>query len=149
MPLKKLPHKRLQDLIGVHLSPKEWPPTQMVIDELSAVMKRGYLTKAELVKVCRWKSARAIRQIRRNHPDTIRRITGAAFATRSEQKKLLLLRQLYGVSVPMASAILTLTNPGRYGVIDIPAYGSSCTKWAVCKRMLAASDSISDSGIGT
>lgn len=119
MPLKKLPHKRLQDLIGVHLSPKEWPPTQMVIDELSAVMKRGYLTKAELVKVCRWKSARAIRQIRRNHPDTIRRITGAAFATRSEQKKLLLLRQLYGVSVPMASAILTLTNPGRYGVIDI------------------------------
>jgi len=119
MPLKKLPYKRLQHLIGIHLSTKEWSPTQRVIDELSRSRKRGYLTKPELVKVCRWKSPRAIKHIRRNRADTIKNITRAAFATRSEQEKLSQLTSLYGVSVPMASSILMLTNPTRYGVIDI------------------------------
>lgn len=119
MALKKLPYKRLQHLVGVHLSTKEWASTQKVMNELAGAKKRGYLTKAELVKVCRWKSARAIKQIRRNHSDTIKKITKTAFATRSEQTKLSLLTDLYGVSVPMASAVLMLTNPKRYGVIDI------------------------------
>ena len=39
--------------------------------------------------------------------------------TRSEKRKLELLINLNGVSIPMASAILMLTNPQRYGVIDI------------------------------
>ena len=80
---------------------------------------RGYLTKPQLVAVCRWKSPRAIKHIRRNREKTTRRITRAAFGTRSERKKLDFLTRLNGVSVPMASAILMLTNPRRYGVIDI------------------------------
>ncbi|TSA20836.1 hypothetical protein D4R75_07090 [bacterium] len=91
----------------------------MLIKELSAARKRGYLTKPDLIKVCKWKSARAIKHIRRNRVDSIRKVTRAAFRTRSEQKKLSLLTSLYGVSIPMASAILMLTNPSRYGVIDI------------------------------
>jgi hypothetical protein len=119
MALRKLPYKRLQHLIGVHLSTKEWSPTQKVIDELSISKKRGYLTKPELIKVCRWKSPRAIKHIKRNRVETIKKVTKAAFATRSEQKKLSFLTSLSGVSVPMASSILMLTNPKRYGVIDI------------------------------
>jgi hypothetical protein len=119
MALKNLPYKRLQHLIGVHLSTKESASTQQAIDELSHSKLRGYLTKAELVKVCRWKSARAIRQIQRNRAERIKKVTGEAFATRSERKKLTLLTSLHGVSVPMASAILMLTRPTRYGVIDI------------------------------
>jgi hypothetical protein len=119
MALKRLPYKRLQHLIGLHLSTKEYYGTQKVIDELSVARKRGCLTKPELVKVCRWKSPRAIKHIRRNRATTIRKVTRAAFATRSEQTKLSLLTSLYGVSVPMASSILMLTNPTRYGVIDI------------------------------
>jgi len=119
MALEKLPFKRLQHLIGLHLSTIEDPGTQRVIHELAASKKRGYLTKPDLVKVCRWKSPRALRHIRRNRAATIERITQAAFATRSEQKRLALLMSLHGVSVPMASSILTLTNPARYGVIDI------------------------------
>jgi hypothetical protein len=119
MALKKLPYKRLQHLIGLHLSTKEYSATQKVINELSVARERGYLTKPELVKVCRWKSPRAIKHIQRNRADTIKKTTKAAFATRSEQKKLSLLTTLYGVSVPMASSILMLTNPARYGVIDI------------------------------
>ncbi|MGA9117787.1 MAG: hypothetical protein WB699_00345 [Bacteroidota bacterium] len=119
MALKKLPFKRLQHLIGLHLSTKELAPTQRVIDELAISKKRGYLTKPELIEVCRWKSARAINHIKRNRADTIQRVTKAAFRTRSERKKLSFLTSLHGVSVPMASSILMLTNPARYGVIDI------------------------------
>lgn len=119
MPLKKLPYKRLQHLIGLHLSTREWPSTQKVIDELSPAKRRGFLTTPELVKVCHWKSPRVIKHIRRNRAITIKNITRAAFTTRSEQKKLALLTSLYGVSVPMASSILMLTSPARYGVIDI------------------------------
>jgi hypothetical protein len=109
----------LQHLIGLHLSTAEDPSTAVLIKELSAVRKGGYLTRPELIKVCKWKSARAIKHIRRNRAITVRKVTNAAFATRSEQKKISLLTSLYGVSIPMASAILMLTNPSRYGVIDI------------------------------
>jgi hypothetical protein len=119
MALTRLPYKRLQHLVGLHLSTVEHPSTALLIKELSAVRKRGYLTRSELVKVCQWKSARAIKHIRRNRAATVRNVTGAAFAARSERKKISLLTTLYGVSIPMASAILTLTNPSRYGVIDI------------------------------
>ena len=122
MPLNKLPYKRLQHLIGLHLSTKEYPATQKVIDELSIVSERGYLTKVDLVKVCRWKSPRAIKHIQRNCAAKVKKVTKAVFATRSEKKKLELLTGLYGVSVPMASSILMLTNPQRYGVIDIRAW---------------------------
>ena len=119
MALTRLPYKRLQHLLGLHLSTTEHPPTDMLIKELSATRKRGYLTKPDLIKVCKWKSARAIKHIRRNRADSIRKVTRAAFRTRSEKKKLTLLTSLYGVGIPMASAILMLTNPSRYGVIDI------------------------------
>lgn len=119
MALKKLPYKRLQRLIGTHLSTGEDPSTQKVIDDLSASKKRGYFTKPDLVKVCRWKSPRAIHHIQRNRAGAIRKMTALAFATRSEQKKLSLLMSLHGVGVPMASSILMLTNPTRYGVLDI------------------------------
>ena len=119
MALARLPYTRLQELIGLHLSTAEDPATRILIDELSPARKRGYLMRSELVEVCRWKSARAIRHIRRNRPDSVKTVTAAAFKTRNEEKRLSLLMSLHGVSVPMASAILTLTNPSRYGVIDI------------------------------
>ena len=46
-------------------------------------------------------------------------LTGKALSTRSEQKRIEHLTELRGVSLPMASAILTLVDPKRYGVIDI------------------------------
>src|SRR6185436_12784195 len=43
-------------------------------------------------------------------------------ATRSERDRMELLTRLKGVGVPMASAILTLLDPRRYGVLDIRAW---------------------------
>lgn len=93
--------------------------TRDVMKLLSGVRKRGFLTKPELIIVCRWKSPRAIRHIRRNTPRRVGRITREVFATRSEEQRITLLTGLHGVGLPMASAILTLTHPSRYGVLDI------------------------------
>ena len=49
----------------------------------------------------------------------MRRATGLALVSRSEERRLTALLRLKGVSVPMASATLTMLSPTRYGVIDI------------------------------
>jgi hypothetical protein len=119
MALLRPPHDRIESLIREHLSIEEDEPTTRLIKELDAARERRYLTRAELEAVCYWKSPRAIRHVRDNTPREVRAATRAALATRSEQRRLGALTQLRGVSVPMASAVLTLLDPRRYGVIDI------------------------------
>ncbi len=108
----------LERLVREHLSIED-PATTLLMQELRLAKRRGHLTAAELQKVCRWKSARAIRHIRANTPHRIRTATSAALATRSERRRVEALVELQGVSLPMASALLTLVEPRRYGVIDI------------------------------
>ena len=119
MALKKLPFRNVSELLKQHLSTKEDVKTAALISELRPVRARGYLTRQELEKVCRWKSARAIHLTKHNSAARVRTATQIALATRSERRKLETLTTLDGVSVPMASAILTLLDPRRYGVIDI------------------------------
>ena len=119
MPLKRLPFRNVSVLLKHHLSRQEDDKTAALIRELRQARMRGYLTREELKKVCRWKSARAVRLIKRNSVARVRTATRLALATRSERRRLESLRTLDGVSVPMASAILMLLNPRRYGVIDI------------------------------
>lgn len=106
-------------LLKQHLSTKEDVKTAALISELRPVRARGYLTRQELEKVCHWKSARAIHLIKRNSDVRVRTATRLALATRSERRRLEALRTLHGAPVPMASAILMLLDPRRYGVIDI------------------------------
>lgn len=119
MGLRTLPYSTLEPLIGKHLSSQEEEATTELIHRLRAAKKRGYVTAAELAAVCYWKSPRAIQYIRSNPPARIRGATRSALATRSEQRRLECLMELNGVSVPMASALLMLLDPKRYGVIDI------------------------------
>jgi hypothetical protein len=119
MALRKLPYSRLEPLIHKHLSIEEEESAADLIRRLRAARKRGYVTRAELEAVCYWKAPRAIQHIRSNSPARVRATTRSALATRSERRRLEALRQLKGVSVPMASARLMLLNPKRYGVIDI------------------------------
>jgi hypothetical protein len=119
MSLKKVPYATLEPLIRRHLSTDEEESTAALIHRLEPARGRGHLTRTELLAVCNWKSPRAIRHIRANNPEQVRRATKRALGTRSERRRLQALLSLKGVSVPMASAILTLLYPRRYGVIDI------------------------------
>lgn len=119
MALKRRQYGSLSSLVRRHLSAQEDERTSLLSRKLRAARLRGYLTKGELEAVCRWKSARAIHRIRVNKKHHIKVATGVALAARSEPIRLRALLQLKGVSVPMASAVLMLLYPSRYGVIDI------------------------------
>jgi hypothetical protein len=72
--------------------------------------------------MCRWKSPRARRLWEANSAARIRAVSRAVLATLDEQRRMTLLTTLAGVGVPMGSAILTLLDPRRYGVLDIRAW---------------------------
>jgi len=119
MPLRRIPYKRLEPLVRNYLSTREESEATGLIRQLRTARLRGYVMPEELEAVCYWKSPRAIRHIRANGAGRVRSATGAALRSRSERKRLEALTSLRGVSVPMASALLTLLDPKRYGVIDI------------------------------
>jgi hypothetical protein len=72
--------------------------------------------------MCRWKSPRPLKYYSLNSDDRIRTVSGEVLATQSEERRTELLTNLKGVSIPVASAILMLTDPTNYGVIDVRAW---------------------------
>jgi hypothetical protein len=119
MALRRVPLRSLESLVRDHLDTAEDEGTAALMRALRGARRRGHLTRAELEAACRWKSPRAIRHVRANPPAAVRAATRAALRTRSERRRLAALTGLRGVSVPTASALLTLLDPRRYGVIDI------------------------------
>jgi hypothetical protein len=102
-----------------HLTPRDDERTILLKRKLRRAKRRGYLTRGELAAVCRWKSPRAIHRVRANNHHRVRAATASALSTRNEAARLNALVRLDGVSVPMASSLLMLLYPHRYGVIDI------------------------------
>src|SRR5689334_6010033 len=134
MALKRIPYSEIGRLIRAWLSVNEDEQTAELIMRMRSVKTRGYLTRGELEAVCRWKSPRAIQLVKSNTAPRIRTATQRAFATRSERRRMEELLSLRGVSFPMASAILMLVNPRRYGVIDIRVWQLLHATGAVTKK---------------
>jgi len=112
-------YRNVTELLANELTQEDSPETRQLIRDLRVVRQRGHLTQREFLAICRWKSPRAIRHYTKNSPDRIRRQSAEAFASRDERVRFEALIALEGVAAPTASAILTLTDPRRYGVIDI------------------------------
>ena len=119
MAVGRLPRASVESLVRDHLVARENPATATLIDRLRDARRRGYLTRGEFIEVCAWKSARTIGHARSNDHRRIRRATAAVLGTHDERERLDALLALHGVGVPTASAILTMLEPKRYGVIDI------------------------------
>lgn len=122
MNLERIRFKKLDRFLRKHLG-VETPKTSELIKKLSAVKKRGYLTKNELIEICDWKAARARKYIKQNRKDKLKDISAKAFKAKDEKEKMEILTKLHGVGIPMGSAILMLTDPKNYGVIDRRAWG--------------------------
>jgi len=127
-------HRGLAALLRRELVPAEDRSTAALIGELRHVKRAKQFSRAEFIKMCRWKSPRAIRHYERNTPAGVRRASREALRTRSERRRLEVLTGLAGVSVPTASAMLTLIDPRRYGVIDIRAWQLLYRMGAVRRR---------------
>jgi hypothetical protein len=119
---RRLRYASLAALLARELVREEHVPTAALIRELRAVRRRGFFTRAEFLSMCRWKSPRARLLWEANSSARIRAVSRAVLSTRSEPRRMALLTELSGVGVPMASAILTLIDPARYGVLDIRAW---------------------------
>ena len=115
--------RSLVALLRRELAPAaEDAPTAALLRDLRHVKRARQFSRAEFLKMCVWKSPRAVHHYERNAPAVVRRTSRAVLRARSERRRLELLTRLKGVSVPTASAILTLIDPRRYGVIDIRAW---------------------------
>jgi len=119
VPLKRVPYRSLRALLRRELITQEDLGTEALIRRLAHVKRAGRFTRAEFLAMCRWKSPRSRRHYERSGAATIRRVSTAALAVRDEQARIAHLVALPGVSVATASAILTLIDPVRYGVLDI------------------------------
>jgi hypothetical protein len=115
----RVPYRDLSALLRALAVRPEDPGTAALIARLRSARRAGEFDRAQFIGMCRWKSPRAVRHYRRHSPAMIRRVSRAVLGTRDEARRMTLLTALAGVSVPTASAILTLLEPRRYGVLDI------------------------------
>jgi thermostable 8-oxoguanine DNA glycosylase len=113
------PHSSITEFVDQALIVAEDTDTASLIRRLAPVKHSGSLGRAEFLEICRWKSPRSINFAKRNSAARIQAVSREVLSTRIERGRMELLTTLHGVSIPTASAILTLTNPKRYGVIDI------------------------------
>ncbi len=119
MPTGRVGYHSVAELLRAEPLAKEYPGTRRLIDRLRPIRARGEFSRAEFLAMCRWKSPRAARHYRRHRAASIGRVSRALLSTQSERRRMELLTGLAGVSVPIGSAILTLIDPRRYGVLDI------------------------------
>jgi hypothetical protein len=119
VPLRHLSRRELAARLADLPVLEEDPFTAALIARLAGVRRRGAFDRAELILMASWKSARARPHYLRNSPALVRVVSRAALAARSERERMAALTRLAGVSIPVASAILTLLDPRRYGVLDI------------------------------
>ncbi len=115
----KKEYQSLEELLIANLDTQEDKKTQKLINRLKIVKKRGYFTKKEFLLMSIWKSPRPKNRYLENKEKDIIEISKKVLSTNFEKRKINLLTKLKGVSIPTASAILTLVDPDRYGVIDI------------------------------
>lgn len=82
------------------------------------IRARGFILFDEFYQIGMWKSARQKQNYLKNK-DTVEDISKRAFLEKDELLKLEIFRELKGVGIPTASAILTIVFPEQYAVIDI------------------------------
>jgi hypothetical protein len=86
---------------------------------------KGTYSRAHLETIYRWKTGgRGISRIRRNTDEEIADALRLAASANTDRSGLAVLRGLSGVDIPVASAVLTTINPGRYTIIDFRALQS-------------------------
>ena len=85
------------------------------------ILAKGFFTKDEFIRMCLWKS-RLPKQLfldEFNSEVKLYQISSDVLKSTDENAKIDLLCSLKGVSLPTASAILTIIDPNHYAIIDI------------------------------
>lgn len=84
--------------------------------------QRGYIHRDELRKIGKWKAGNRIdHHLKDNNANFVEQRSSVAFQATRDEKKIEALTELKGVSVPMASTILTMAKPTDFAIIDYRA----------------------------
>ncbi len=95
------------------------------INELSiGIKQKGYLSKTELITLCKWKSPRSAGNSILNSAEFVEEISKIAFKTSNERLRIEILTLLNGVGWPTASAILHFFHNDYYPILDYRALWS-------------------------
>jgi hypothetical protein len=87
-----------------------------------AARDRGHYTRAELIRVCRWKTPRSGPLVRRNRAAVVEAATRAGLDGRNgERERAEALLSLRGVGWPTTSVLLHVAFPDRYPILDVRA----------------------------
>ena len=89
-----------------------------------AARARGYLTRAEFLTLCRWKTPRTQSRCETNDASFVQAVTRVALSTSDERLAIEVLTLLNGVSWPTASSILHFCARKPYPVLDYRALWS-------------------------
>jgi hypothetical protein len=111
-------------LLAAHIVRDEYAQTAAVLMQVAPALARGYLTTEEFLAICRWKEPRQRmrRHWQRNDDAHVAACSRSALATNDERQRMEALLALHGVGIAVASALLTMLDPTRYGVIDVRAW---------------------------
>lgn len=86
---------------------------------------RGYLKQQEFINICKWKSARPERHYIANNKKKIEEITKEIFSNHPDTElQMNELIKLKGVSIPVASGLLTVIYPKIYCIVDFRVWNS-------------------------
>jgi len=106
-------------LIKSNLNSPEDHESQALFDSFKDVKKKGFFSKQQFYKVAMWKTPRPKNRYLSNSEEYIKEISKGVLSTHSEDAKMALLTSLDGVSIAVASSLLTMIDPKHYGIIDI------------------------------
>jgi len=112
-------YKNLSELIKNNLSTSETEEAIQLITKLSDVKRKKFLTKDQFYIVAMWKTPRPKNHYLNNSEEIIKKVSQKVITAKSEEEKMQYLTSLKGVSIAVASSLLTIMNPKDYGIIDI------------------------------
>ena len=94
----------------------------------NTVWSKGFLSKAELMIVAKWKAPRSAGHVKKNPDGYVEEITAFTFKTKNERSRIETLTVLDGVAWPTASVILHFFHRDRYPILDFRALWSASVK---------------------
>jgi thermostable 8-oxoguanine DNA glycosylase len=99
--------------------------TAQIQDEVfPSYRNKGYLTKAEFLTVCAWKTPRSASKCTKSDEEIIRDISTLVLTTQSEVLRIQSWTMLSGVKWPTASVFLHFTFIDKYPILDFRALWS-------------------------
>ena len=112
-------YSNLEELILKNIDTPEPRKTLELIEKSKEVKVNGFLSMEQFYEIVMWKSSRPRKHYLNNSEKEIFETSKRALSSESEKDKIEILISLNGVSIAVASALLTIINPKEYGVIDI------------------------------